>query len=86
MSGATAAIYRLDDVAVSDPPRGLLRSGFAADIVAFSPDEVRDMADFEQPHRPSEGMRAVWVNGQRAWHDETPADTEGHGQALRARW
>jgi N-acyl-D-aspartate/D-glutamate deacylase len=86
MSGATAAIYRLDDPEVVDPPRGLVREGWAADLLVFDPDEVRDAADFEQPHRLAEGMRAVWVNGETAWRTGEPAAESGTGRMLRARW
>ena len=86
MSGATAAIYRIDDASVSSPPRGLLRAGFAADILAFDPNQVRDVADFEHPHRLAEGMRRVWVNGDLAWRDGQPVSASGHGSALRASW
>jgi N-acyl-D-amino-acid deacylase len=85
MSGATAAIYRLDDPSVSDPPRGRIREGWAADLVAFSPDDVRDTADFEHPHRLATGFRAVWVNGRRAWSADGPVPDAGAGTALRAR-
>jgi N-acyl-D-aspartate/D-glutamate deacylase len=85
-TGAAAAVYRLDDVQVSDPPRGLLRAGWAADILAFDPAEVRDAADFEHPHRLAEGLRRVWVNGELALRDGETARGPGHGRALRARW
>jgi N-acyl-D-aspartate/D-glutamate deacylase len=86
MSGATAAIYRLDDPAVVDPPRGLVREGWAADLLVFDPTEVRDTADFEHPHRLAEGMRAIWVNGEPAWRAGEPISAAGNGKVLRARW
>jgi len=86
LSGATASIYRLDDARISDPPRGMLRPGWAADILAFDPAEVRDAATFEHPHRLAEGMRRVWVNGELAWRDGEPAPGPRHGRALRADW
>jgi N-acyl-D-aspartate/D-glutamate deacylase len=86
MSGATAAIYRLDDPAVVDPPRGLVREGWAADLLVFEPIEVRDAADFEHPHRLAEGMRAIWVNGETAWRAGQPNSGPGNGKVLRARW
>ena len=85
MSGATAGIYRLDDPSLSDPPRGRVREGWAADLVAFAPGDVRDAADFEHPHRLAKGIRSVWVNGSRAWGPEGQVPPTGSGVALRAR-
>ena len=43
--------------------RGLLREGYAADIVIFNEKEVKDMATFEKPHAYSKGFNYVIVNG-----------------------
>lgn len=43
--------------------RGLLRQGYAADIVIFNDKEVSDMATFEKPHAYAKGFRYVLVNG-----------------------
>jgi N-acyl-D-amino-acid deacylase len=43
--------------------RGLLREGFAADIVIFNPDEVNDNSTYEKPHQYSTGFKYVIVNG-----------------------
>ena len=86
MSGATAAIYRMDDAGIVEVPRGLVREGFAADLLVFDPAEVRDVADFERPHRLALGMRAIWVNGELAWQTGEPIAGPGQGRALRARW
>lgn len=47
----------------ADPPRGLLREGWAADVVVFDPVRVIDRATYEEPALPSEGIEAVLVNG-----------------------
>jgi N-acyl-D-amino-acid deacylase len=44
--------------------RGLLKEGYAADIVIFDESMVNDKATFEQPHQFSVGFKAVLVNGQ----------------------
>jgi N-acyl-D-amino-acid deacylase len=43
--------------------RGLLREGYAADLVLFDPAKVQDKATFQQPHQYSEGFDLVLVNG-----------------------
>ncbi|MFU8811404.1 MAG: N-acyl-D-amino-acid deacylase family protein [Balneolaceae bacterium] len=44
-------------------PRGVLRAGAAADLLLFNPDEVRDLATFENPHQYAAGFEWVFVNG-----------------------
>ena len=44
--------------------RGLLREGFAADIVIFNEKVVIDRATFDNPHQFSAGFHYVLVNGQ----------------------
>jgi dihydroorotase/N-acyl-D-amino-acid deacylase len=43
--------------------RGVLKQGMWADIVIFDPQEVRDLATFENPNQLSKGMWYVLVNG-----------------------
>lgn len=44
--------------------RGLLLPGYAADIVIFNFDEVKDLSTFEKPHQYSAGFEYVIVNGK----------------------
>ena len=43
--------------------RGLLKSGYFADVVVFDPDTIMDHATYENPHQYSTGVRDVLVNG-----------------------
>ncbi len=44
--------------------RGAVRPGWHADLVVFDPDRIADKADWGDPHRYPEGIRAVIVNGR----------------------
>jgi N-acyl-D-amino-acid deacylase len=45
--------------------RGLLKTGYRADLVLFDPQTVRDTATYAKPQQYPAGIRAVMVNG--AW-------------------
>ncbi len=63
MSGLPAETLGLTDAEIVDVPRGLIREGFAADLLIFEPDAVRDNVTFENPHTLAEGFSWVFVNG-----------------------
>jgi len=43
--------------------RGMVKPDYFADLTLFNPDTVRDVATFDDPNRPSEGIEYVFVNG-----------------------
>ncbi|MGH9901673.1 MAG: N-acyl-D-amino-acid deacylase family protein [Pyrinomonadaceae bacterium] len=49
--------------------RGLVREGFAADLVIFDPAAVADRATFDQPHQYPVGISHVFVNGEAVFAD-----------------
>jgi len=49
--------------------RGLLKTGYFADIVVFDPKTVADKATFESPHQYAAGMKSVFVNGAQVLKD-----------------
>jgi N-acyl-D-amino-acid deacylase len=57
MTSLPALKFKLKD-------RGLLREGYAADIVVFSDKEVKDRSTFEKPHQYSTGFKYILVNGK----------------------
>jgi N-acyl-D-amino-acid deacylase len=65
MSGLTADRFSLAG-------RGYVREGCFADLVLFDPARIRDAASFEEPRKPAEGIRMVFVNGVASWAEGRP--------------
>lgn len=49
--------------------RGLLRTGYFADVIAFDPATVADQSTYERPNEFAIGMKCVIVNGKLAVED-----------------
>jgi len=62
--------------------RGLLKEGYAADIVIFNENEVQDLSTFQKPHAYSKGFKYVLVNGQLVAENEVHLGTRS-GTTLR---
>ncbi|HEY7368286.1 MAG TPA: D-aminoacylase [Thermoanaerobaculia bacterium] len=60
MTAMPAARLKLAD-------RGLVREGYAADLVLFDPETVADKSTFADPKALSVGIRMVLINGQEVW-------------------
>ena len=61
--------------------RGLLREGYAADIIIFDEKEVEDISTYDKPHAYSKGFKYVIVNGQLVVEDEKHLGTRS-GKSL----
>jgi N-acyl-D-aspartate/D-glutamate deacylase len=62
--------------------RGLLKEGYFADIVAFDPNTIRDLATYTNPEVLSTGVRYLLVNGKVAVSDGKLQNVSA-GKALR---
>jgi N-acyl-D-amino-acid deacylase len=62
LAGHPARRFGLED-------RGILRPRMAADIVAFDPHTVADVATYENPRQPARGVKHVLVNGKEVLRD-----------------
>jgi len=51
------------------PLRGMLKSGYYADVVIFNPATVTDHATFADAHRLASGVNHVFVNGVQVLKD-----------------
>ena len=64
--------------------KGQIKEGMDADLVAFSPEEITDVATFEEPHQYSEGIYHVIVNGKLAIENKESKEY-GAGKVLKFR-
>ncbi len=75
LSGRPARRLRLDR-------RGLVKEGYAADLVLFDSAAIADRATFAQPRQPAVGIHAVYVNGRAAISAGSPTGIRA-GRTLR---
>jgi N-acyl-D-aspartate/D-glutamate deacylase len=62
----STAIYKCTGLPASRlqlKDRGLISLGYAADIVVFDKDKIKDSADYINPHQFADGIEHVFVNG-----------------------
>jgi len=64
--------------------RGLLKTGYFADVVVFDPKTVSDHATFEKPQQLATGVEQVVVNGQLVLKDGEATGAHG-GRVVRGR-
>tara|TARA_R110002096_G_scaffold415163_1_gene616738 strand:- start:131193 stop:131690 length:498 start_codon:yes stop_codon:yes gene_type:complete len=62
--------------------RGIIKQGYAADLVLFDPASIQDHATFENSLQYSTGIDAVWVNGKLVW-DKGEVTNARPGQIIR---
>ena len=62
--------------------RGLIRAGMMADLVIFDPETIIDHATPLEPQLLSDGISAVWVNGELVFQDGATTDARP-GRVLR---
>ena len=65
MTGLTAKTFGLAD-------RGLLKEGFAADVVIFGENEVEEGSTYQKPIQAAKGIDTVIVNGEPVWRGGKP--------------
>jgi N-acyl-D-amino-acid deacylase len=63
--------------------RGVIREGYAADLVLFDEEQLEGMATLENPTALSRGIHQVFVNGQLSYTREDPSFRGRNGVFLR---
>jgi N-acyl-D-amino-acid deacylase len=64
--------------------RGMLKTGYFADVVVFDPATVTDHATFVKPQQYATGVTDVWVNGQQVLKDSEATNAPA-GRVVRGR-
>ncbi len=80
------AIYKMTGLPAEQfnlKKRGLLKEGYAADLLVFDPDAIQENTTYAKPHQLSGGMQHVIVNGLHTL--ENGKHTPRHGGRFLAR-
>lgn len=64
--------------------RGYLKPGAIADVTVFNPQEFRDQATYDDPHRYAAGVKYVFINGSLAVYQGQPTGALA-GRAIRRK-
>ncbi|MDR0339140.1 MAG: D-aminoacylase [Desulfovibrio sp.] len=76
MTSRPASVFGLKD-------RGILREGFAADVVVFDLQTIIDKGTYQEPRQYPDGISHVFVNGKAAVKDGKPQTSVLAGKVLR---
>ena len=71
------AIYKMTGLSAQQmgiKKRGLIKTGYFADLVIFNPETVSDEATIAEPHKLSDGIETVWVNGKIVFENKKTTD------------
>ncbi len=72
MTGLSAQNFRIEK-------RGLIKTGYFADLVLFDEQAIEDRATFAKPNQISSGVHSLWVNGQLAYSEKQGATKRARG-------
>ncbi len=75
MSGLPADVLQIRD-------RGRIKEGYKADILIFRPEDIQEIATYENPKQLSKGMKYVIVNGKIALQEEE-FEENGYGKTIK---
>ena len=84
LAEAVRRLSALPAQVLSLPDRGLLQTGYVADVVVFDPQSIQDHATFGQAQQYATGVQYVAVNGQLALEDGEPTAARP-GRIVRGR-
>ena len=69
MSTVCTSVPRRKFILFNKELRGLVKAGYAADLVVFEPDIIADTASYQEPYQIPLGIRHVLVNGKSVVRD-----------------